>query len=174
MKAWLRAEQRVKTPGIIYLTERFYENDPGSSRPFVDWINFDGNRADGFGELDFTHALANSSNVYFYKVGGGYQDEIPEGLGICRLGAYARALGYGDAPGILLPDEQDGLIPDPYWKRVFRGESWSSGDTYLASVGQGTFLTTPSRCCSLLQLLPMMANSCSPPWSAKCWMVKAM
>ncbi len=130
-------EQIIETPPKLEVTEKYYANDPGNSREFVDW-----NKA-GFGQLDFVHALANSSNVYFYKVGGGYQEEIPEGLGICRLKTYAEALGYGDAPGIGLPDEEDGLLPDPAWKRITHSESWSSGDTYISSVGQGYVLATP-------------------------------
>ncbi|MBN2501295.1 MAG: penicillin-binding protein 2 [Anaerolineales bacterium] len=127
----------LDTPGTIELTEKFYAGDPGSGREFVDW-----NRA-GFGSLNFLGGISNSSNVYFYKVGGGYRDEVPQGLGICRLGTYARALGYGDYLGIELPDEQDGLIPNPTWKRINQGENWSTGDTYLASVGQGLMIATP-------------------------------
>lgn len=134
-------EQIVKTPGKLDIIEKYYANDVGRPKPLVDWIYKD-NPA-GFGQLDFVHGLAYSSNVYFYKLGGGFEDEIPEGLGICRLGEYARALGYGPEPGIGLPDEQEGLIPDPKWKRINQAESWSSGDTYIASVGQGTVLGTP-------------------------------
>lgn len=130
-------EQIIETPPKLLVTEKYYANDPGNSREFVDW-----NEA-GFGQLDFVNGLANSSNVYFYKLGGGYQDEIPEGLGICRLKTYAEALGYGAAPGVGLPDEEKGLIPDPRWKRITHSESWSSGDTYIASVGQGYVLSTP-------------------------------
>lgn len=131
-------DQIIKTPPKIEITEKYYANDPGNAREFVDW-----NEA-GFGQLDFVHGLANSSNVYFYKLGGGYEDEVPDGgLGICRLGTYAAALGYGDAPGVGLPDEEDGLIPDPTWKRINHAESWSSGDTYITSVGQGYVLATP-------------------------------
>lgn len=130
--------QIISTPPKLEVTEKYYANDPGNARDFVDW-----NKA-GFGHLDFVHGLANSSNVYFYKLGGGYQNEIPNGgLGICRLTTYAAALGYGDAPGIGLPDEEGGLIPNPTWKRINRGESWSSGDTYISSVGQGYVLATP-------------------------------
>ena len=147
-------EQIIETPGTIQVTERFYANDPGSPREFVDWIYR--TRPDGFGALDFIHAISNSSNVYFYKVGGGYQDEVDPGLGICRLGTYARALGYGEledgyaglplgyaTPEVELPDTADGLIPDPTWKRINQGESWSTGDTYIVSVGQGYALATP-------------------------------
>ena len=130
-------EQVIQTPGEIIMTEKFSPNDPGYQRSFVDW-----NRA-GFGELDFLGGIANSSNVYFYKLGGGYEDEVPEGLGICRLGTYARALGYGDYPGTELPDEADGQIPSPEWKRRTYGENWAIGDTYIASVGQGFVVATP-------------------------------
>lgn len=147
-------EEIIKTPGKITVTERYYANDPGKPRDFIDWIFR--TRPEGFGQLDFVHAIANSSNVYFYKVGGGYQDEVSPGLGICRLGTYARALGYGTlpegyaglpvgykTPEVELPDVASGLIPDPTWKRINQGESWSTGDTYITSVGQGYALATP-------------------------------
>jgi penicillin-binding protein 2 len=130
-------EQVIDTPPYIVITEKYTPNDPGYDRRFVDW-----NEA-GFGQLDFLGGISNSSNVYFYKLGGGYKNEVPEGLGVCRLGTYARALGYGDYPGIELPDEADGLIPDPRWKRITHGENWSIGDTYIASVGQGFVVSTP-------------------------------
>jgi penicillin-binding protein 2 len=85
-----------------------------------------------------------SCDVYFYKIGGGYKDEVPNGgLGPWRLGEYSRALGYGAVTGIELPGEQPGLIPDPDWKRINQGESWTIGDTYIASMGQGLILSTP-------------------------------
>ncbi len=42
-----------------------------------------------------------------------------------------------------MPEEEKGLVPDPQWKRLTHGESWSTGDTYIASVGQGYVLATP-------------------------------
>jgi penicillin-binding protein 2 len=138
----------VQTPGRLVLCERFSPNDPcteRNSRPFVDWIyerNGVINEA-GFGSLDFLRCIAYSSNVCFYKLGGGFEDEIREGLGIFRLGEYARAIGYGARSGLQLPGEEDGLIPSPQWKRINTGENWSTGDTYIASVGQGYVLGTP-------------------------------
>jgi penicillin-binding protein 2 len=88
---------------------------------------------DGFGQLDFLHCIAYSSNVCFYKVGGGYKDEIPEGLDIQRLREYARAIGYDQRSGIELQGEAQGLIPFPEWKRINNGENWSTGDTYIAT-----------------------------------------
>ena len=134
----------IQTPGQLLLCEKFNPNDTctdSNTRPFVDWI-FEQN-PEGFGQLDFQHCIAYSSNVCFYKLGGGFEDEIKQGLGIERLQQYARALGYDQASGIELLGEQDGLIPDPQWKRINTGENWSTGDTYIASVGQGYVLATP-------------------------------
>jgi penicillin-binding protein 2 len=130
--------QVIDTPGILNICERYSPNAPCQMLPFYDhnW------KVGGFGQMTFVPAIAYSSNVYFYKLGGGYQNEVPEGLGICRLGAYARAMGFGDAAGVGLPDEEKGLIPDPEYKRQI-GESWTIGDSYLASVGQGYVLATP-------------------------------
>jgi penicillin-binding protein 2 len=134
-------DQIIQAPGQLILCERFSPNDPCRERPFVDWI-FD-ERPEGFGEIDFLHCIAYSSNVCFYKLGGGFEDEIPQGLGPLRHAEYARALGYGTQSGIELLGEADGLIPTPQWKRINLGENWSTGDTYIASVGQGYVLSTP-------------------------------
>ncbi|HET7144566.1 MAG TPA: penicillin-binding transpeptidase domain-containing protein [Anaerolineales bacterium] len=134
----------IQAPGQLLLCEKFNPNDictDRNTRPFVDWI-FEQNPA-GFGQIDFQHCIAYSSNVCFYKLGGGFEDEIKQGLGIERLEYYARALGYDQASGIELQGEQDGLIPNPQWKRINTGENWSTGDTYIASVGQGYVLATP-------------------------------
>jgi len=138
-------DQVITTPPEIQLANKYTPNDPGKSKTYVDW------KDEGFGELDFIGGFSNSSNVYFYQLGGGDAEElgtgipgeVPEGLGICRLGTYARALGYGDYLGIELPDEADGIVPDPKWKRIAHGENWSTGDTYITSVGQGFVTATP-------------------------------
>lgn len=136
----VRLDQIIDAPGELRICERFSPNEPCTdfnTRRFVEW-----NPA-GFGKIDFLHCIAYSSNVCFYKLGGGFEDEIKEGLGIFRLREYARALGYDQASGIELPGEADGLIPTPQWKRINKGENWSTGDTYIASVGQGYVLATP-------------------------------
>jgi penicillin-binding protein 2 len=135
----------IKAPGRLMLTETFTANEVGRERPFVDWTyNLNGViNEEGFGTIDFLHCIAYSSNVCFYKLGGGYKDEIQQGLGIERLREYARAIGYDQPSGIALPYERGGLIPTPQWKRINKGENWSTGDTYIASVGQGYVLATP-------------------------------
>jgi penicillin-binding protein 2 len=131
-------EYEIFDPGVITIMQRFYENDPGTPRQFVCWDR------EGHGMVDFMRGVALSCNVYWHKVGGGYQDEVPgEGLGIWHMSEYAKAIGYGTLTGIELPGEQDGLIPNPTWKRINLGENWATGDTYTAAIGQGFVLATP-------------------------------
>jgi penicillin-binding protein 2 len=130
-------EQLISCPGKITVNQQFSPNEPGVPRDYVCWTEV------GHGLVDFEHAIALSCDIYFYKISGGYRDEVPEGLGIWRLSEYARALGYGEPTGIELPGEASGLIPDPDWKRLTVGENWSTGDTYIAAMGQGYVLATP-------------------------------
>jgi penicillin-binding protein 2 len=134
---------KIDAPAMIGLTTTFSPSDPGSVEYYYDWTyTFYGETA-GLGKIPFLECIARSSDVCFYKVGGGYPGEIDQGLGILRLQQYAQALGYNQPTGIELPGESAGLIPDPTWKRINRGENWSTGDTYLASVGQGYVVSTP-------------------------------
>lgn len=131
-------EQTVNCPGTIEITEKYYENDPGRPRQYVCWDR------EGHGDVNFLWGVAYSCDIYWYKVGGGFEGEVEgNGLGIWRMGEYARALGYGALTGIELPGEAEGLIPDPTWKRITVGENWSIGDTYIATMGQGYVLATP-------------------------------
>ena len=129
---------QVDDKGSLTITEKYYANDPGTPRTFYNW-----NRS-GAGLVDFLHGIAWSDDVYFYTIGGGYDDVVPNGgLGIWRLSEYAKALGYNQVTGIELPGEAAGLIPDPTWKRLNLSENWSTGDTYIATIGQGYVLATP-------------------------------
>jgi penicillin-binding protein 2 len=133
----------IDAPAIIGLTNTFSPTDPGTIEYYYDWTyTFYGETA-GLGKIPFLECIARSSDVCFYKVGGGYPGEVDQGLGILRLQQYAQALGYNQPTGIELPGEASGLIPDPTWKRIYQGENWSTGDSYLASVGQGYVVATP-------------------------------
>ena len=72
----------IDAPGKLELCEKFNPNDlctELNTRPFVDHIYE--KKPEGFGPIDFLHCIAYSSNVCFYKLGGGYEDEIKQGLG---------------------------------------------------------------------------------------------
>ncbi len=93
------------------------------------------------GVLDFVGGIAQSCNVYFYTLGGGFGDI--QGLGNERLARYARMLGYGEVTGIDLPAEAPGRVPTAEWKAATVGEQWFPGDTYNMAIGQGYVLATP-------------------------------
>jgi penicillin-binding protein 2 len=133
----------IDAPAMIGLTTTFSPTDPGSVELYYDWTYTFYGETSGLGKIPFLECIARSSDVCFYKVGGGFPGEVDQGLGIYRLQQYAQALGYNQPSGIELPGESAGLIPDPAWKRINRGENWSTGDTYLASVGQGYVGSTP-------------------------------
>lgn len=87
-------------------------------------------------------AIAVSSDVYFYTIGGGYKDQ--KGLGISKIGEYARLFGIEEKTNIDLPDEKSGNIPSPIWKeKNFPGDPWRIGNTYHTSIGQYGFQVTP-------------------------------
>jgi len=64
-------------------------------------------------------------------------------LGMDRLATYAQYFGLGAPTGVDLPGEASGLVPTPKWKRLNFQQTWTTGDTYIASIGQGNFLVTP-------------------------------
>ena len=133
----------IDAPAMIGLKTTFSPTDPGATEFYYDWTyTFYGETA-GLGKIPFLECIARSSDVCFYKVGGGFPGEVDQGLGILRLQQYAQALGYNQPSGIELPGESSGMVPDPTWKRINKGENWSTGDTYLAGVGQGYVVSTP-------------------------------
>ena len=100
---------------------------------FKDW------RVNGW--TDLREALAVSSDIYFYEIGGGFADQ--KGLGINNIDRYFEMFGMTEKTGIDLPGEGEGVIPSPDWKKEnFNGEPWRLGDTYITSIGQyGTQVT---------------------------------
>lgn len=95
-----------------------------------------------FGYVDMKKAIAISSDVYFYEIGGGYQDQ--KGLGILNIDKYARMFGIADKTGIDIGGEKGGVVPTPEWKiKTFKGDQWRVGDTYNTAIGQYGFQVTP-------------------------------
>ncbi|MCC6405100.1 MAG: hypothetical protein IT405_01800 [Candidatus Yanofskybacteria bacterium] len=93
------------------------------------------------GAFDLNRAIADSCNVYFYTVGGGYGSV--DGLGVTRIIKYLAAAFADHVLGIDLPGEETGFIPSPEWKHITTKEPWYQGDTYNISIGQGDLLVTP-------------------------------
>jgi len=107
--------------------------NPDNPSTFTDW------KAHGY--VDVRQALAVSSNVFFYQVGGGYGSQ--KGLGITLLEKYFRDFGFGEAPKNSFFGNLTGTIPDPEWKQKIFNDDWRLGDTYFTSIGQYGVQVTP-------------------------------
>lgn len=123
----------IHTTGSISIPNPY---DSTKTTVFKDWKNL--------GDLDLRHAIAMSSDAYFYTVGGGYKDQ--KGLGIANIDKYLKLFGFGtttlDGSDSILFDKA-GTIPTPDWKMKTFGESWFLGDTYHTAIGQYGFQVTP-------------------------------
>jgi penicillin-binding protein 2 len=93
------------------------------------------------GWVDMRSAIAQSCDVYFYTIGGGYKDQ--PGLGPTRIKKYLDLFGWDDKTGIDLPGETAGFVPDKDWKKKTLKENWVDGDTYNLAIGQGFLQVTP-------------------------------
>lgn len=107
--------------------------DPSHPNKFVDWK--------AIGVEDLRKAIAFSSDVYFYMVGGGYGSQ--KGLGIDRLGYWYKTFGLTSPTGIGLAGEKSGFVPTPDWKQKTFDEAWNIGDTYHTAIGQYSMQVTP-------------------------------
>src|SRR3989338_1904052 len=90
--------------------------DPARPNIFLDW------KAHGL--VDMRQALAVSSDVYFYEIGGGYQDQ--KGLGPWNIKKYFSMFGFEEKSGIDLPGEKSGHLPDPSEKQGWREDRKST------------------------------------------------
>lgn len=126
----INSSDRVDSPSSISIPNPY---NPSQPTVFRDWKRH--------GSVNLYEAIAFSSNIYFYKIGGGYQNI--EGLGISRIENYMNLFGFGDYTGSDFT-ESSGNVPTPTWKQKnFSDGIWRIGDTYHTSIGQFGFQTTP-------------------------------
>ncbi len=111
------------------------------------------------GVTDIRKAIAESCDVFFYSVGGGY--EGIEGLGMSRMKKYETFFGLGEKTGVDIPGETDGFIPDEQWKLEKFGEKWYTGNSYHAAIGQGYVTATPLQ---LADYIAAVANGGTLYW----------
>ncbi len=122
---------KILSTGSISISNPYF---PDQKTVFKDW------KAHGW--TDMREAIAVSSDVYFYVIGGGFKGQ--KGLGIGNIEKYARLFGIGEKTGVDLPDEVGGTIPNPEWKaKKFSGDAWRIGNTYHTVIGQFGFQVTP-------------------------------
>lgn len=105
------------------------------------------------GHANVKKAIAESNNIFFYALAGGY-DKI-KGLGPNKLKDYANRFGLGQETRIDLIGEGTGLVPDPEWKKKKKKSAWYTGDSYNMAIGQGDLLVTPIQ---MAQAIGAIAN----------------
>lgn len=151
--------------GVISVNTTIYSNgslkipnpyNPSQPSYFNDWRSQ--------GNMTVREAIAFSSNVFFYIVGGGLPEiALPQaglnqpltGLGITKMAENYRRFGLGEVTGIPLAQEQAGVVPDPAWKQEVFNDDWRLGDTYFTAIGQFGFLSTPIQ---MLRAYSALAN----------------
>jgi penicillin-binding protein 2 len=91
--------------------------------------------AGGLGTTDFIHALAASSDGYFYQLG--YR------LGHARLRYWAQQYGLGKELGVDIPGEYPGNWPTNAWSMKVYGLPLEPSDVCQLGIGQGAMQATP-------------------------------
>lgn len=136
-------QRKIFSPGYLLVPNPYNSSTPSK---YLDWRYQ--------GSVDLAAAIAQSSDVYFYVVGGGSppvstpllndpSDYGISGLGISRLYAWWQKFGLGKPTGIDMPEEAEGFLPAPDWKEKRFATPWLLGDTYNVSIGQGDLLLSP-------------------------------
>ena len=123
----IRPEDHLFCQGGLQFGRRF----------FRDW------KAGGHGNISLIDAIAQSCDVYFYRVGSE--------MGVDTIAKYATEFGLGQPTGIALGSERRGVVPSTAWKAKALGEPWYPGETLSVAIGQGYVGVTP------LQMADMIA-----------------
>lgn len=139
----------INDPGSISIDDPY---NPGKKYVYTGWK--------ALGPVDVTKAIAWSSDIFFYTVGGGFKSQ--KGLGIDRLGYWYRSFGLGTTTGIDLSGEAAGLVPSPEWKRATFKEPWYTGDTYFTAIGQYAMQVTPLQMARATAAVANGGSLCTP------------
>ena len=124
-------DKKILSTGELKVPNPFKQ---GEFTVFKDW------RVNGW--TDIKEAIAVSSDIYFYQIGGGFMDQ--KGLGIANIEKYSRMFGLGKSLENNFFSGSDGVIPSIEWKaKNFNNEIWRVGDTYNTAIGQYGFQLTP-------------------------------
>lgn len=160
-----RAIRGLYSPGSIFklamalaaldlneITEKTYFICNGSiliyGHPFSCWYK------PGHGPVNLISAIQHSCNIYFYLLG--------KKLGIKNIAKYAKEFGFGTKTGIDLPEEKNGLVPDPIWKEEVKKANWYPGETISVSIGQGPLLVTPLQIADFTALIANRGKPVNP------------
>lgn len=114
--------------------DKGYFQLPGRERIYRDW-SWTADDSGGQGTVNLRRAIYRSSNVFFY--------DLATRMEVRQLVDFAAQFGFGQNLSLDISDSSVGLLPDPVWKRGYKGEVWYPGDSVNMGIGQGDLLATP-------------------------------
>lgn len=125
----------VYSSGVLEVANPYDASKPSK---FLDW------KAHGW--VNLYSALARSSNIYFYVIGGGHRDyKDIKPLGVKKIEEYFKLFGFDQKTGVDLEAEAVGSLIGPDEREKKTGRIWRVGDTYNISIGQGDLSVVPLR-----------------------------
>jgi penicillin-binding protein 2 len=135
----------LRTPYTIY-------DDLGSYK--IGGQTFLDNDSQALGPVDLAQAITQSSDTYFYSIGGQFYQEFDAGRqlkGPDPLQEVASQFGLGHYSGIDLPGESPGLVPDAQivaklhaeYPKDYPDGNWEPGFEVQEAIGEGQDLVTP-------------------------------
>ncbi|HPD18990.1 MAG TPA: penicillin-binding protein 2, partial [Candidatus Goldiibacteriota bacterium] len=166
-----RVVQGLYSPGSIFkitvgtggLNEKIIDTTTSFLCEGIYWIKtwpYKCWKRSGHGYVDFYRAVAESCDIYFYKLGLKMKVEL--------LYKYGVMFGLGEKTGIDIPGEKAGLVPTREWKRRIDRTPWFPGNTVMMSIGQGYITATP------LQIMNIMAVMANKGYAMQPFVVKAI
>ena len=114
---------------------------PGNQQVYRDW------RAGGHGWVAAKEAIAQSVNTYFYQ--------LAVDMGVDRMSEYLGQFGFGAPTGLDLLGETRGVLPSREWKQHNLNQPWYLGETVIAGIGQGYWVTSMPQLAQSLSILAM-------------------
>ena len=102
-----------------------------------------------YGSIGIPKAIEVSSNVFFYK--------LVLRIGLDNWSKYGKMFGFGQRPGIDIPEETAGLLPsEQYFNKVYGPTGWTQGFVVSLGIGQGELGVSPLQ---MADYCAILANS---------------
>lgn len=98
-------------------------------RRYRDWLRT------GHGYVTLADGIVQSCDIVFY--------DLAVKTGIDRIAEFMDDFGFGRELGMDIWGDSPGILPSTQWKKSIRGGAWFPGETVIAGIGQGYWVTTP-------------------------------
>jgi penicillin-binding protein 2 len=154
-----RAIQGLYSPGSIFkivvgvggLNEKVINTNDSFLCEGIYWIKtwpYKCWKRSGHGYVNFFRGVAESCDIYFYKLGLKMKVEL--------LHKYGLMFGLAEKTNVDLPGEKMGIVPSREWKIRMSRSAWFPGNTVMMAIGQGYLSATPLQ---ILNILNVIANN---------------